>query len=156
MAADWNAIKIEYISNPNTSYRKLAEKYGVHFTNIAKKAKEENWQQERIQHANTTLTNTLDAITNDKVDRAVRLQSVAEKLLEKIEALIDYTEAPQSIRHLTAALKDIKEIQMIKSDADLREQEARIANLRKQAEKEDDAANVIEVIFAAGPEEWNE
>ena len=156
MAADWSAIKIEYISNPNTSYRKLAERYGVHFTNIAKKAKEENWQQERIQYANTTLTNTLDALTNDKVDRAVRIQSVAEKLLGKIETLIEYTESPQSIRQLTAAVKDIKEIQMIKSDADLREQEARIANLRKQGEKEADTANVVEVIFAAGPEEWNE
>ena len=156
MAADWSAIKIEYISNPNTSYRKLGEKYGVHFTNIAKKAKEENWQQERIQYANTTLTNTLDALTNDKVDRAVRIQSVAEKLLGKIETLIEYTESPQSIRQLTAAVKDIKEIQMIKSDADLREQEARIANLRKQGEKEADTANVVEVIFAAGPEEWNE
>lgn len=155
MAADWSAIKIEYISNPNTSYRKLGEKYGVHFTNIAKKAKEENWQQERIQYANTTLTNTLDALTNDKVDRAVRIQSVADMLLGKIETLIEYTESPQSIRQLTAAVKDIKEIQMIKSDADLREQEARIANLRKQAEKEDDTANVVEVVFAAGPEEWN-
>lgn len=156
MAADWNAIKTEYITNPNTSYRKLGEKYGVHFTNIAKKAKEENWQQERIQHTNTTLTNSLEAITNAKVDRAVRLQGVAEKLLEKIEALIEYTEAPQSIRQLTAALKDIKEIQMIKSEADLREQEARIANLRKQAEKEDDTANVVEVVFESVPDEWSE
>lgn len=155
MAADWNAIKTEYITNPNTSYRKLAEKYGVHFTNIAKKAKEENWQQDRIQHANTTLTNSIDAITNAKVDRALRLQSVAEKLLDKIEALIEYTEAPQSIRQLTAAIKDIKEIQMIKSDADLREQEARIANLRKQAEKDNDKKEGIEIVFDAGPEEWN-
>ena len=155
MAADWNAIKTEYITNPNTSYRKLAEKYGVHFTNIAKKAKEENWQQDRIQHANTTLTNSIDAITNAKVDRALRLQSVAEKLLDKIEALIEYTEAPQSIRQLTAAIKDIKEIQMIKSEADLREQEARIANLRKQAEKDNDKKEGIEIVFDAGPEEWN-
>ena len=38
----------------------------------------------------------------------------------------------------------------------MREQEARIAKLRKEAEKEDDTVKEIEVVLtAAGPEEWN-
>ena len=57
---------------------------------------------------------------------------------------------------MTASLCDLRELLGIKSDADSREQEARIANLRKQADKEDDAASEIEVVFMAGPEEWNE
>lgn len=147
MAADWSAIKAEYITDPNASYRKLGEKYSVHFTNIAKKAKEENWQQERIQHANTTLTNAIEAVTDAKVDRAVRLQSVADKLLDRIEELIDVAMSPQSIRQLTAAVKDIKDIKMIKSDADLREQEARIANLRKMASVSDDDESETGVVL---------
>ena len=38
----------------------------------------------------------------------------------------------------------------------MREQEARIDNLRRQADKTEDTANEIEIIFNAGPEEWNE
>ena len=37
-----------------------------------------------------------------------------------------------------AALKDIKEIQMLKSDLDKQEQEARIEKLRREAERNDD------------------
>ena len=61
-----------------------------------------------------------------------------------------------AIRRLTASLCDLRELLGIKSDADSREQEARIANLRKQADKEDDTASAIEITFSAGPEEWNE
>jgi hypothetical protein len=53
-------------------------------------------------------------------------------------------------------LKDLKEIKGCKSDADMREQEARIAKLRKEAEKEDDKVSEISVVFTAGPEDWNE
>ena len=55
-------------------------------------------------------------------------------------------------------MKDLKEIQSVRSELDRQEQEARIANLRKNAEKDDDDTDngVIEVVFAAGPEEWNE
>ena len=61
-----------------------------------------------------------------------------------------------AVRRLTASLCDMRELLGIKSEADSREQEARIANLRRQADKEDDTVNEIEIVFAAGPEEWNE
>lgn len=60
------------------------------------------------------------------------------------------------LKAISSALRDIKEIQMLKSELDRQEQEARIANLRKQADREDDTASEIEVIFMAGEEEWNE
>ena len=50
----------------------------------------------------------------------------------------------------------IKEIKGIKSDADMREQEARINKLRKDAERDDDTTNEIEIVFNAGEEAWNE
>ena len=48
--ADWQKIKTEYITT-DTSYRELSQKYGVHYTNIAKRAKKEDWQQLRQQQA---------------------------------------------------------------------------------------------------------
>lgn len=44
--------------------------------------------------------------------------------------------SPRDLRSLTAALMDIKEIQMIKSALDIREQQARIKNLEKAASPE--------------------
>lgn len=138
VTVDWQKIKTEYVTG-NASYRELAQKYGVHYTSIAKKAKKENWHQLRQQQANTTQTKMIQAVEARKVDRAARFLTVADKLLDKIEAIVETAELAdmpaKSVRALTAAVKDLKEIQMIRSDADIREQEARIAKLIREAEK---------------------
>ena len=157
---DWQQIKTEYITT-DTSYRKLAQKHGVNVTNIAKKAKAEGWVEQRKQYATEMQTKTLDAIGKQQVDRAAKILTVADKLLNKIDEMVESMNpldmAPKSIRALTAAVRDLKEIQGVKSPLDEQEQEARIANLRKQAEKDDtNDTGVIEVVFKAGPEEWNE
>ena len=136
--ADWEKIKAEYLTT-DTSYRKLAEKHGVNPTTIAKKASKEDWQSQRQQQASKTLSKMLTADTKKKVDRASRLMTVADKLLKKVEQAVD-DDKPMSasaIKNLSDALKNIRDTQMIRSDADMREQEARIRNLEKQAQAED-------------------
>ena len=138
--ADWQKIKTEYITT-DTSYRKLAQKHGVNYRTICVRSKQEGWIEQREQHTNKTTTNILDAISNKQVDRATNLISVSDLLLAKVKSLLE-TDAEvlsdtQSMKHISGVLKDIKEIQMIRSDADMREQEARIRNLQKQAEKDE-------------------
>lgn len=155
--ADWQAIKTEYITT-DTSYRKLAQKYGISTTQICNVGRDEKWVEQREQYLNKTTAKTIEKISKQEANRAARIYSVADKLLNKIEAMVD-SERPldtKGIRALTAAVKDLKDIQSVKSALDKQEQRARIANLQKQAEKDDDTADVIEVVFAAGPEEWNE
>lgn len=155
--ADWQKIKTEYITNPDTSYRELSQKYGVHYTNIAKRAKKEDWQQLRKQQANATQTKMIQAVERRKVDRAAKLMDVSDLLLQKIEALVDELDvldaSPKDIRSLSAAIKDIKEIQMIRSDADMREQEARIEKLRRDADR-DDGSGTITVRLPGGLEDY--
>ena len=111
----------------------------------------------REQHKNDTTTKTLEIISRQQANRAAKVQSVADKLLQKIEALADRPGMmPKDVRSLVAAVKDLKEIQGVKSDLDEQEQRARIANLQKQANKEDTQADSIEVVFMAGEEAWNE
>ena len=155
--ADWQAIKTEYITT-QTSYRKLAQKYGVSVTQICNVGRDEKWVEQREQFLNKTTAKTIEKISQQEADRAAKIHSVADKLLNKIEALVESGRPldTKGIRALTAAVKDLKEIQSIRSELDKQEQEARIANLRKQAEKDEDTTDVIEVVFAAGPEEWNE
>ena len=146
--ADWQAIKTEYITT-DTSYRKLAEKYGVSRVQIGNVGKEENWVELRRQHLDRTVTKTVAAVENAQVNRAKKIQNVADKILNKIEAMVDRPEplTDKAIRSLTAAVKDLKEIQGVKSVLDEQEQRARIANLQKQADKTDDNKEPIKVII---------
>ena len=157
--ADWQSIKTEYITT-QTSYRKLAQKYGVSATQICNVGRDEKWVEQREQYLSETTAKTLEKISQQEADRAARIHSVADKLLSKIEAMVDAVEPEdipaKAIRALTAAVKDLKEIQSVKSALDEQEQKARIANLQKQAQKEDTQTDSIEVVFLAGEEAWNE
>lgn len=182
MSADWNQIKTEYITT-DTSYRKLSEKYGIHYKTIADKGKAEGWKELRSQHTHKTLTKTLNVISNRQADKLARIEGITDKLLVKLEQAADEldleiikkktkvddgltevtTERMEAIeggvvdrvglRHLTAALKDLKEVWMIKSELDRREQEARIAKLHKEAEGEDED-NEIQVVITGRAKEY--
>ena len=156
--ADWNKIKTEYITK-GTSYRKLAQKYGVGESTLFTRASKERWVEQKEQHQSKTVAKTLDAISNKQVDRAANLISVSDLLLAKVKSLLE-TDAEvlsdtQSMKHISGVLKDIKEIQMIKSDADMREQEARIANLRKQAEADNTNNEPVRVLIEDDLKEYS-
>ena len=152
--ADWKKIEAEYITT-DTSYRKLADKYGVDQATIARRAKKHDWVSNRQHHADKSQAKIRPADTQKKVDRTARLMTVADKLLKKVEQAVDQ-EGPISanaIKNLSDALKNIRETQMIRSDADMREQEARIRNLEKQAEKEEQNHDVT-ITIAGGDPSW--
>ena len=152
---DWKRIKAEYIAG-GTSYRKLAEKYGVSFNTLKTRAKEEQWYELRQQKDHETTTKIVESLSDKDAKKAVDIIDVADKLLEKIEAVAEMVSDPDSIKKLTSAIKDLRDIKGIRSDADMREQEARIAKLRREAEREDDSTQEIEIVNSAGPGEWNE
>ena len=153
--ADWQAIKTEYITT-QTSYRKLAQKYGVSHVQIGNVGKEEKWVELRRQHLDSTFTKTVEKISQQEANRAAKIHSVADKLLLKIEAMVDSGDvcSEKGLRALTAAVKDLKEIQGVKSDIDKREQKARIATLEKQANKDDSGNGAPTLVVEGLPEEF--
>ena len=154
---NWKKIKTEYITT-GISLRKLAAKYGVAESTLFARASKEKWVEQREQHQSKTVAKTLDAISKKQVDRAANIISVADILLEKVKNLVESdTEVlldTQGLKHISGVLKDIKEVQMIKSEADLREQEARIAKLQKEAQAEEKKDSTIIIQFAEGSEEY--
>ena len=156
--ADWNKIKTEYITT-DTSYRKLAEKHGVGESTLFARASKEKWVEQKEQHQSKTVAKTLDAISKKQVDRATRLITVADKLLNKVESLIESDDKvlldTQGMKHISGVLKDIKEIQMIRSDKDLEEQDARIAKLRKEADADNTHMEPVRVIIEDGLAEYS-
>lgn len=148
--ADWNKekLKTEYITT-KTSYRKLGEKYGVHYRQIAKIGKAENWEELRTQHEHRTLTKILECDTKKKVNSAQKLNDAANLLLDiavtQMKGRDPMEIDTQEMRHISGVLRDVKEILMVKSDADLREQEARIKKLQKETEDNEDTGREIVV-----------
>lgn len=132
---DWNKLKAEYISG-GTSYRKLSEKYGVPFSTLKEHARREHWTDLRDKARHKADTKFANIIGEKQALKSSKIHDVADKLLDKIVYLLDELELAdsQTIKQCTSALKDIKDIKGIKSDIDLREQEARIDKLRKDAD----------------------
>jgi transposase-like protein len=144
---DWNKIKREYIQG-DTSYRKLADKYNVPFGTLRKVAAKEKWRELRDKTRLKADTKIVEAEAEKQAKRMTRLLSVTDTLLDAVEKAVNEFNTADLLldkgvlKSLSGAIKDIKEIQGIKSDIDIREQEARIANLRKNAETEDTSKEI--------------
>ena len=182
---DWKTIETEYVTT-DISHRQLAEKYGIGRSRLSQYASKEKWKEKRDKHRAKTVSKAVNAVSNKQASKLARIDGITDKLLSKLEKAVEEldlsvikkktkiddglvettTEVLETeeggivdragLRHLTAALKDLKEIQMLKSELDRQEQEARIDKLRKEAMVEKENNRPIEVVFAAGPEEWNE
>lgn len=153
---DWKSLKAEYITDATTSYRSLGTKYGVNYRAICARSQKEGWLEQREQYANRTTTRVVNAIGDRQVDRAAKLVSVADLLLDKVKVIVEdrpeLLTNTQSMKHLSGVLKDIKEVQMIRSDAELREQEARIKSLEKAAAASDTQS--VTVLLEGGADEY--
>ena len=117
-------------------------------TEVSRHGKEEEWRKERKKYQEKTYAKTLDILIKGQQKRIERLQHITDKILDKIELSVDQMDAVdlQAYRQITAAIKDIKEIQMLKSEADMREQEARIDKLNrdvKETEKDEKGYGVV-------------
>lgn len=147
--ADWKKIKAEYIKG-GISYPKLAKKHGVPLGTLKRKAANEKWTAMRSRSDAKASLIMENSIASENAKKALKINLVADKLLDKIINALDGSDVigSQELKHYTSALKDIKDIKGIKSDMDLKEQEARIDKLRKEAEAEQTETE-IEVTMGA-------
>lgn len=155
---DWERAKIEYITNREESYRSIAARYGVSVKQVGNRGKAEKWPELRKQHWDRVSTETVEAIGDQQVDRMVKVQNVADKLLGKLENAVDCLSGRDLAKNaklakgLTGAIKDIKEIMDLRSDADAREQEARIERLRSGMDQGADSG--VTLVIEGGEEDW--
>ncbi len=153
---DWKRIKAEYIAG-GTSYRKLAEKYGVPRTTLERKAKDEKWAELRRQADGKAEAKIINAISEQKANIDEKYFRLVDKLLDKAEATIDDVDKwhPTLLKEMATTMKYLKECKGIKSEADAREQEARIKKLQMEAafrEEDDDKPSGVVLIPAIAEE----
>lgn len=149
---DWRRVKADYIAG-GTSYRKLADKYGVSFNTLKKRATEEQWYELRQQKDHNVTTRIVNVVSEKEIQKAVDIIDVADKLLAKATELMEMPLTTQSFKQLTSALKDLKEIKGYKTDADIREQEARIKKLEAEINGEN-RDTTITVEIKGNAEDW--
>ena len=152
---DWNAVREEYVADESTSYRKLSQKYGVSVDAIYKRSKAEDWQGQRKQLKEKTITKSLEKISDKKAKQAAKYSDMVDTMTAKLMKAIDAVDPKDTtaVRRLTASLCDLKELLGIKSELDEKEQRARIDNLRKQIDKED-AQEAPTLVIEGLPEEF--
>ena len=155
---DWQTIETEYVTT-DISHRQLAEKYGIGRSRLSQYASKEKWSEKRDQHRTKTVSKAVNAIGTKQANMAAKLYGVGGLLLDRVKSILE--DNPEiladtsSMKDVSVVLKNIKDLLMVKSDADMREQEARIEKLRKEAmvEKEN---NEVKVTIVGELEEYSE
>lgn len=109
---DWNAIRAEYIGG-GISQRKLAKKYNVSVGTLLDKANREGWASDRERVYNSVITETERKAIEACTDNATRAERCRAKVYELFEICADNMKrsghvTAQSVRHLSAALKDLQ------------------------------------------------
>lgn len=152
---DWKKVKAEYIRG-GVSYRKLAEKYGVSFSSVRRRAEKENWTDLRTQAEQKLSTKIVEKVASQEAKRMDAFQNLADKLLQHIADNIDLLASnATSVKDITVAIKNLREIKGVKHEIDLKEQEARIAKLQKDAMADDKQDNEIKVIIEGDLEKYS-
>ena len=141
MKPNWKSIRYEYITT-GVSYRELALKYGISLCTLSRRAKREGWPEMRKLNDDKVTLTALEAYNEKAVQTRLSLIESADVLLERINLI--FTLNPEldvkEIRGIAAALKDIKDVK--NTDADIREQEAKIKNLERAASEENPVVSV--------------
>lgn len=114
MAVDWLKIKTEYI-NGNIALRKLAEKHDVSYSQIAKVAAAEKWndlrESQRIKTESVTNQKIIEKISDNESEIAAIKSRLRLRIYEQLEQKMNAEEIDSNdFRRLVQSYKDMCEI----------------------------------------------
>ena len=139
--ADWIRIRNEYITG-DMGLRTLAAARGVSFNTMKDKAKREGWSASRAEYRQSlgiaVVTVTPQHHTTDAtITRASRVFSAADQLLARIDEMSRNRPDAKEVKLLADALKDVKEIHMIRDELDRQAAELRNRKLEREVAEAD-------------------
>lgn len=156
---DWRAIKTEYITG-NISMRELAEKHNIPFRTLRNRAQEEQWgankSKTRARQEQRTLEKVVEQESTNLAKTDEKYFRILDKLFDKAEKLVANTEilTPTMLKDMATTMKYLKECKSIKSEADMREQDARIRKLEQELNADNKDTTVI-VRIDDDANKWN-
>lgn len=151
---DWAAIKREYMTS-NLSLRALAKKYNTGYTQMSHHSSAEGWVEARRQTRAKTESKAIEKTAEKASDVTTKIYTRAEEVLDKLGELTKNIVELSDAKLAADTLRSLKSALDVKSEADIREQEARIEKLRREAAAENEGSKEITVRFAdPEAEEW--
>lgn len=94
---DWEKIRLDYITH-SYGYKKLAEKYGVSFSMLCKKAAKDGWYKSKQEYRREQIENAADNIIKKEALKLADLQKAADGMGAVIKSVISDTQ--QFKRHI--------------------------------------------------------
>lgn len=157
---DWDKIKKDYITG-NFTYDELCEKYEIKRNKtLEERAAEEKWVEQRGKYRGEKEQKELEEIARKKAKKAardtVKVDKVCDKLLSRITDMTDKVFKAADIKDLTTALANICKIKGVKSEADRKEQNAKIDMMLNSMERNLNGGPAAVEIHITGAEEYAE
>ena len=155
--SDWLRIKKEYLSG-GINFKGLAEKYGVPYQALCRVARNEGWSKLRRVTGKKADVKLIESIASKNAYCNERYIEIVDKLFDKANAVIDGvpTWTPSTLKEMATAMKYLRDARGVKSDADAKEQEARIMKLLRELEGEGEAAQTVNVTISSDAAEYGE
>ena len=155
---DWNAIKAEYIAG-GTSYRKLAEKYGVSESWLRQRGSKEKWNEQKKNCRTETEQKIVDSVSEVQSRAAVSALELSNNAAMDMLRQIATEAATKDLSIYkmdiySRALKNLRSMLGVKPQKDAEEQQARIDNYRRQADA-DSGDKTINIIMGESGEDYS-
>lgn len=149
---DWAKIKAEYVSG-SMSAAKLAEKYGISSSSIAKKSAAERWQELRKENQNETANRITEKLNDDKVKKTVReidrVVAVASKLISKLNRAVNELDKDEELIKKKVTVRENKGTDEATAEEEFTYDYARrktLVNTRRAAEISKSLLNVRDIL----------
>lgn len=88
-AAQWRKIRLEYIKG-NTTYKKLAEKYGISESNIRKHASKEGWRKKRDNLDTKVEQKVLERVCDARAREFELIAAVNDRMDSVLDNLLEF------------------------------------------------------------------
>lgn len=95
---DWDAIKLDYISNPKSSQKYISEKYGIRLATVADRCRKDSWVEAKKKHLEKVSAKASEKASTKQADALARLTVVADKLAGVLEKAVE--DEQQFNRHI--------------------------------------------------------
>lgn len=145
--ADLEKMRKEYIKG-GISYQKLAAKYGVPFGTVKRVARDEKWGEQREKVKQKSMMKSVDAIASQTADVDSSIHDAAMSLLDAFKSSVEGqgSLSATQLKDYGAALKSIQAVLTNGPSAlDIKEQEARIEKLRRDAQADSGGKHTVTV-----------
>lgn len=151
---DWNKIRLEYITDGTTSYRKLARKYGVPRGTLTDKAIKERWTELRSQSQDKVRQKYDEALVAGAEKDAENILKARSVLTMRALEMAATATRPSDIINLTNALQILARMTGVQADLDEKEQKARIASIEARSQVQEEQEDAGTILIPA--KEWDD